>query len=75
MFHVEKIDKGKMYNVLAVPYRLSEKFNFIDNRVQPYSYHEEKSFLIYLFLALGGLSAIVLIVVVLKKKKIIYFDL
>lgn len=39
-FHVEKIDKGHMYNILAIPYKTNEKFQFIDNRQHDYDYIE-----------------------------------
>lgn len=63
-----------MYNLLAIPYKLSEKFNFIDNRIQPYNYVEEKSFMKYLIAAIALFILVVFMLFVLKKKKILQFE-
>jgi len=65
-----------MYNILAIPFKISEKFEFIDNRYRPYDYVEEKGFFWHLITAVVILVIVVIgVIVVLKKKKIIYFDL
>ncbi len=74
-FHVEKKDEGHMYNVLAIPYKISDKFQFIDNRQHDYDYIEEKNFFSYLFIAVGLLILIIIILIIIKRKKIVYFDL
>ncbi len=63
-----------MYNLLAIPYKLSEKFNFIDNRTHPYNYIEEKSFAKYLIAAIALFILAVFILCVLKKKKLLQFE-
>jgi len=39
-FKIDKKNNDTKYNVLAIPYKLSEKFNFIDNRLHSYDYVE-----------------------------------
>ena len=74
IFKLDEFDPHSKYNVLAIPYRLSEKFNFIDNRIQPYNYVEEKSFFKYLVAAVSLFILIVLILFILKKKNILSFE-
>jgi hypothetical protein len=64
-----------MYNVLAVPYKISDKFHFIDNRQHDYDYIEEKSFFGYLAVAVGLLIIIAVIFIVIRNQKKVYFDL
>ena len=75
-FKIESAENHTMYNVLAVPYRISEKFYFIDNRIKSYDYVEEKSFFGYLIAAIVILVLLlVVIILIIRKTKKTYFTL